>query len=200
MTPNPVVRSVLLGLTASSAVVLAGFVLNRNIFNSDNYRYLICLVVPWSLGWGLFLDTCWRKGTGGVAVAILISTLWIAALTLDTAGWYARFGWVDERGWPRAAQNLDPLTEWFEARPEVNWVEGGYWDVYRIAFLSGGRVRGAPYPIYPNRFPDWRPPQQGRRVLIARPTPEGRVFADRALEAGGRVDSRVAGATLIVQP
>ena len=38
---------------------------------------------------------------------------------------------------------------------DVTHVFGGYWDVYRLAFLSGKRVIGIPYPMYPNRFPGW---------------------------------------------
>ena len=37
--------------------------------------------------------------------------------------------------------------------PDVSHVIGGYWDVYKIAFLSGGRLAGIPFPMYPNRFP-----------------------------------------------
>ncbi len=38
---------------------------------------------------------------------------------------------------------------------DVTHVFGGYWDVYRIAFLSGGRVTAVPFPSYPNRFRGW---------------------------------------------
>ena len=34
-------------------LIVAAFLVNRNIFNSDNYRYLIFLLTPWSLGFGL---------------------------------------------------------------------------------------------------------------------------------------------------
>jgi hypothetical protein len=37
----------------------------------------------------------------------------------------------------------------------VTHVFGDYWDVYRMAFLSGKQITGIPYPIYPNRFPGW---------------------------------------------
>ena len=36
--------------------------------------------------------------------------------------------------------------------PDVTHVFGGYWDVYKMAFLSGGRLVGIPFPMYPNRF------------------------------------------------
>ncbi len=38
------------GLLATSIAVVAGFILNRNIYNSDNYRYLVLLLVPWRSG------------------------------------------------------------------------------------------------------------------------------------------------------
>ncbi len=39
--------------------------------------------------------------------------------------------------------------------PNVTHVFGGYWDVYKMAFLSGGRLVGIPFPMYPNRFRGW---------------------------------------------
>ena len=38
--------------------------------------------------------------------------------------------------------------------PEVTSIQGDYWDVYRLSFLTGGRVRGMPFPEYPERFPE----------------------------------------------
>ena len=43
----------------------------------------------------------------------------------------------------------------FVVPPDVTHVFGGYWDVYKMAFLSGGRLVGIPFPMYPNRFPGW---------------------------------------------
>jgi len=43
----------------------------------------------------------------------------------------------------------------FEIPSDVTHVFGGYWDVYRMAFLSGKRLSGIPYPMYPNRFSQW---------------------------------------------
>ena len=40
-------------LWLSSLLVIAGFLANRHIYNSDNYRYLVLLVVPWAVGSGL---------------------------------------------------------------------------------------------------------------------------------------------------
>ena len=43
----------------------------------------------------------------------------------------------------------------YEVPSDVTHVFGDYWDVYRMTFLSGKKVAGVPYPIYPNRFPGW---------------------------------------------
>ena len=59
----------------------------------------------------------------------------------------------------------------FEIPSDVTHVFAGYWDAYRMAFLSGGRVRGIPLPMYPNRFPGWSVglgPDRGK-LLILRP-------------------------------
>jgi hypothetical protein len=53
----------------------------------------------------------------------------------------------------------------------VTHVFGDYWDVYRMAFLSGKKVIGIPFPMYPNRFPGWSRglgPDHGK-LLILRP-------------------------------
>ena len=56
------------------------------------------------------------------------------------------------RSRPRADR---PAARGSTIPPDVTHVFGGYWDVYRLAFLSGGRVGGIPFPMYPNRFPGW---------------------------------------------
>src|SRR5262249_46198496 len=163
---------------------LGGFVANRNIFNADNYRYLVGLLVPWSLGFGLAADRLARRGGAGRLAAAGFVVLLAVGMTADLGRWYARFGWVDGRGVPVRKPVDDPALAWLDAHREVAWISGGYWDVYRLAFLTGGRVRGAPFPVYPNRFPDWRPAPGARAVTLIRPTPEGGLFREKA-EAGG---------------
>ena len=53
----------------------------------------------------------------------------------------------------RGDAGWSPRISWWQ--PDVTHVLGGYWDVYKMAFLSGGRLVGIPFPIYPNRFPGW---------------------------------------------
>ena len=57
----------------------------------------------------------------------------------------------------------------FVVPTDVTHVFGDYWDVYRMAFLSGKRVAGIPYPMYPNRFRGWSRglgPGQGKLLVL----------------------------------
>ena len=47
--------------------------MNRNIFNSDNYRYLIFLLTPWSLGFGLSMRDLAGGGRRGRLAACLVA-------------------------------------------------------------------------------------------------------------------------------
>ena len=53
--------------SASALLIVAAFLVNRNIYNSDNYRYLIFLLTPWALGFGLVLG---RPGAARVGPAV----------------------------------------------------------------------------------------------------------------------------------
>ena len=178
-------RAVRGGLIVSAAAIVGGFITNLHIYNSDNYRYLVDLLVPGAVGGGLALAWIGNRGRGGRIAALGIAAVFAVLMTADVTRWYARFGWIDARGVPVRKMIDDPALAWLDAHPEVNQVFGGYWDVYRLAFLTAGRVRGVPYPVEPNRFPEWS--RSASEVLIARPTPEGRHFRAEALRAGGRV-------------
>jgi hypothetical protein len=57
----------------------------------------------------------------------------------------------------------------FRIPHDATHIYGDYWDVYRIAFLSGGRVVGVPFPTYPNRFEGWSSglgPDRGTLVVL----------------------------------
>ena len=188
-------RVVLGGLLLSSIATIAGFLVNRNIFNSDNYRYLVGLLAPLSLGFGLFADGCRRKDRRwriGIAASVV---LFAGLMTADTFRWYAQFGWVERLGLPVVKPLDDPTFDWLKAHPEVSWIEAGYWDVYRLAFLTGGKVRGAPFPIYPNRFPEWR--RTSDPVILVRLTPEGAAFRNQAIRDGYRSVQRSRGVTIL---
>ncbi|WP_165244068.1 hypothetical protein [Paludisphaera soli] len=195
-------RAIAAGLLTSSAAILAAFVANRNIFNADNYRYLVLLLIPWSLGVGLTLDALSRRSPEGLVTALAIAIAFGLAFTMDGAAWYRRLGWLDERGKIVRRTVDDPALRWLDAHPEVDAFAAGYWDAYRLAFLSGRPLRGVPHPIYPNRFPEWSRGLPGGRpaVLIARPTIEDRRFLDQALAEGGRALHRERGTTIASRP
>src|SRR5262249_3408058 len=51
---GPGERAVGVGLLATTCAIVAAFLVNRNIFNSDNSRYLVVLLIPWAIGLGCF--------------------------------------------------------------------------------------------------------------------------------------------------
>ena len=181
------------GLVASSLVVLAGFLMMWNITNSDNYRYLVFLLVPWSSGFGVLFERWASRGRFARGFAVLLALAFAGLMTVDASRWYARLGWVDSGGIrPVRVVPNDPALAWLNAHPEVSSIFGDYWDVYRLSFLTGGRVKGVPLPIYPDRFPEIaRGLPGGRpRTLIARPGGRSLQFRDRALAQGGREIAR----------
>ena len=181
--PSAAVR---FGLLLSSVLVVVGFILNRNIFNADNYRYLVFLIPVWTLGTGRLFNALVRKGSGGTAAASILAVAFALIMTLDASRWYERFGWLE--GMRPAAPAFDePVLDWLIKHPEVNALSGSYWEVYKIAFLTGGRVKGIPYPVFPNRFPKWSEGLPGGHAYFLfssrdRVSPE---FRARALQAGG---------------
>src|SRR5262249_22773923 len=66
---DPARRGVAAGTLLSGVLVVAAFLVNRNIYNSDNYRYLTFLLTTWSLGFGLCLDDLWQGGVRGRVAA-----------------------------------------------------------------------------------------------------------------------------------
>lgn len=195
-------RGVALGLLASSAAILAAFVVNRNIFNADNYRYLVLLLIPGALGFGTLMHALAARSTGGKVAAVAIAAAFGLAFTADSAAWYRRLGWMDDR-WGVARRTVDdPALRWLNEHPEVDAFAAGYWDAYRLAFLADRPVRGVPHPIYPNRFPEWSNELPGGRptTLIARPSPEDQRFLQHALADGGQVLHRERGTTVATWP
>jgi hypothetical protein len=164
--------AVSLATLASALLVVAAFLVNRNIFNSDNYRYLVFLVTPWALGFGLWMNDLAKKNWAGRLSALFIAGLLFEVMTSAAFLWYRDERlYIDEWGCPVRTQGPDwsELTllkkgvaggsptdsSDFVISSDVTHMFGGYWDVYRIAFLSGGRVTGVPFPWFPNRFRGW---------------------------------------------
>ena len=182
--PAPAVRW---GLLGSSGAIVAAFLVNRNIFNTDNYRYLVFLLVPWSLGFGLLMQRLARR-PAGMAAAGAIALALAGLMTADAARWYAGFGWLGPGGEPVRRPVRDPALAWLGDHPEVTHIFGDYWAVYRLSYLTGGRVRGVPYPVYPNRFPGWsRGLGPGRGMMaVIRPGPRWRALWAAAWRDDGR--------------
>ena len=151
-------KAIAWGLVVTSLVIVAGFLVAPNIENSDNYRYLVFLLVPWSSGFGLMFARWWAGGRIAKGVAVVLGITFAGLMTADASRWYGRLGWVDGSGWrPTQIVPSDPTLVWLNEHPEVTSIFGDYWDVYRLSFLTGGRVIGVPLPIYPNRFPRGHP-------------------------------------------
>jgi hypothetical protein len=173
------------GTLASALLITFAFLVNRNIYNSDNYRYLIFVLTPWALGFGLVMNDLTRRGWVGQLSAWMISGLFVAVMTWGTFLWYRedrhyidRWGVpvrIAHRDWSKLTVVPDEPRGWpavpsdFVVPADVSHVFGGYWDVYRMAFMSGGRVVGIPLPIYPNRFRGWSRglgPGQGKLLFV----------------------------------
>ena len=151
---KPARGAVRLAMLLASLGSVFAFVVNKNIFGSDNYRYLVMLVVPWFLGFGLLLDKLAGNGVRGKALALVLLAVSIASSTVDAYRWNLRLGWISDSGVPVVKRVEDPVLEWIKAHPEIRVVKGGYWDVYRLAFLAGGSVLAVPTGNYPDRFPE----------------------------------------------
>ncbi|WZO96390.1 hypothetical protein EP7_003382 [Isosphaeraceae bacterium EP7] len=195
-------RAVRRTLALASVGVAAGFVLNRNIFNSDNYRYLVFLIPAASSGFGLLAARLSSRGPCGLAVASVLAAGLSLIMTLDTAEYYRRLGWIDEGSRPVRTAIDDPTLAWLIEHPEVTHLFAGYWDAYRLAFLVGGRLEGVPFPVFPNRFPERRPwPADGApRWTMVRPAAESQFFAAEALKQGARPVFRTRGVTILEAP
>ena len=191
---------VTLAMLMTAGLTSLGFVMNKNIFNSDNFRYLIPLILPWSLGTGLLLDSIWRRGAGGRVGAAALAATFAVLVSLDTVAWYRGFGWLDGPI-PVRVQARDPALAWLQDHPDAGAIFGGYWDVYRLQFLRGGRVTGVPFPEYPDRF-NTSGNFPGRRptLLLSRRGDLNGFYERIAREQGARVLARDRDLTILDWP
>jgi hypothetical protein len=198
---EPIASAIRAGLLVLCGLVVAGFILNRNIFNSDNYRYLVLLLLPWSAGFGLLMGAIFRRGRIGRAAAVAIALLFAVQLTADTWKWYRDFGWVEGLQ-PVRRVVRDPVHEWLESQPDVETVLGSYWRVYRLTFLSSRPLRAVPFPGYPLRFPEWSMETTGgpSRVLIDAPQMEPYPWGASAIARGARERFRSRSVTIYEWP
>jgi hypothetical protein len=205
-------RALSLGILSSAILIVVAFLVNRNIFNSDNYRYLIFLLAPWSLGFGLLMADLVSQGRTGRVAACSVAVLFFVVMTATTFLWYRDDRhYVDKLGLPvrlkqaewsqlrivgDTARGGPGRTFSFEVPANVSHVFGGYWDVYRMAFLSGGRLVGIPYPMYPNRYQGWSHglgPGYGNLLVLLPELPGKRVRSTAATERRGRLAGSASG-------
>ena len=185
---EPGERVVAIGLLASSFAIVAGFLVNRNIFNSDNYRYLVLLAHPLGDRSGLTCCGPCRQARGwGLTAAVAVAIALAALFTVDAAAWYRRLGWIDERLVPVRRRLDHPVLRWLDEHPEVGSLYGGYWDVYRLAFLTPGRCAACPSRCSPTGSPSGQraSPAAVRETLLVRPSREGQYFLNVAMRRGG---------------
>lgn len=182
------------GLMIASIAAAGAFLVNRNIFGSDNYRYLVFWIVPYSIGFGILGCRLWGRGffgrlSLGKACAIVLAATFAIVSTCDLARWYDRMGMRSARS---TSMSIDDVlrVDWEHVRGgrRAGWIYGSYWDVYRLSFLLGGRVRGVPFPFYPDRFGDRERPtaQRDEGVLLVRPTTREGAYFRSVAEAKGK--------------
>lgn len=172
----------------SAAMMCASFLINKNIFNSDNYRYLVYLLTPWCLGFGRMMGLLTRRGPAGKAAPAILSLATAALVALDTAAWYRGFGWIDERGVPVRRPLDDTALAWLRDHRDIDGFFGGYWDVYRYQFLLGGTPAGLPFPNYPDRYnAAGLYPNRQPRIMVARRGELNNFYIRKALDEGARL-------------
>ena len=153
---DPIRAALSLSVLLCTGAILVTFIINRNIFTSDNFRYLVFLLIPWSLGFGLMMQGLWARGRSGRLIATMIALSFSVFMTLDVARYYHTYEWINAVGLPIERATTDPAIGYFRAHPEATRIYGDYWDVYRLSFLTGGRLLPRPLGIYPDRFPEWK--------------------------------------------
>lgn len=175
-------------MIGSTGLVAAAFVANKNIYNSDNYRYLVYFLVPWASGFGLIVAGLRRRGLGGRVAGALLALAMGVLFTLDTLDWYRRFGWIEGVATPVRRPLEDPALDWLRDHPQIEAIFGGYWDVYRYAFLLNGRIVPVPYPDYPDRLDaSDRFPGRQPRTLVARVGDLNNFYSDFAARDGAKL-------------
>jgi hypothetical protein len=177
------------GTLGSALLIIPAFLVNLHIYDSDSYRYLILVLTPWSLGFGLLMTDLSGRGWIGRLSAPAVAGFLSVMMTAASFLWYRDDrGYVNQMAIPvkRAAPHWSELTvvadgprgapavsSRFRVAGDVSHVFGGYWDVYRMSFLSGDQIKGIPFPIYPNRFRGWSRglgPDEGKLLILL---PEG---------------------------
>ncbi len=198
--------------TVSALLIIPAFLFNKNVYNSDNYRYLVYLLTPWTMGFGLWFRDLAGRGTARAIVAIALASIFVELATSGLFHWYRdvrayldqagrpivmdHSSWMELELWnPRDRRQRSVSFSDYSIPADATHVMGSYWDVYLIAFLSAGRMTGVPFPMYPNRFPGWSrglAPGQGKLIVFSPnrpPSPVPSTPADEPSTFSRRVSS-----------
>lgn len=170
-SPPDWVKSIWLGLAFTGVLTLSAFELNKNIFNADNYRYLVPLMPLMGMTYG-YLASTGPMHTQRRFLLILLSFL----LTIDVHFWQQANGFH-----LFASANLDKNLESQNSKDVVSLLlghqpdhlpaitdtfEADYWETYRALYLAKKPISmGKPFGFFPNRFPR-ESPANPRFVLI----------------------------------
>ena len=159
------------GLTFTALLTLSAFELNKNIFNADNYRYLVPLIPLLGMTYGL-LSSAGPMFRQRRFLLILLTLM----LAIDVHFWQQVNGF-----YPRLQTNTDKKLETYTNKDVVSLLtdpqpgplpaitdtfEADYWETYRALYLAQKPISmGKPFGFFPNRFPNESPPNP-RFVLI----------------------------------
>jgi len=161
--------SVWFGLVCMLILNLAAFIFNKNIFNSDNYRYLVCILPLIGLLYaGLVASGHFRP----INIAILL--LMACILGYDVYQWQKHAFLRDSEtagdqisatgdviAFPRRkfTYNQIFISQASGSPPLVNGTfEADYWVVYKSIYLYRLPIsNGRPFGFYPDRFKSFSP-------------------------------------------
>jgi hypothetical protein len=142
-------------VAATPPMVLAGFVLHPAVDNHTHSRYLIYLMAWWPTAFGATLggpqwsDPRRPGGTLLRAAAIAISVVFMVASATETYRYWRAREAVTRYGRPLVPPE-DPVVEFLKTQDSFVYLYGWYWDVYRLTFLTGERVKGVPVQQFPD--------------------------------------------------
>jgi len=159
------------GLTFTALLTLSAFELNKNIFNADNYRYLVPLIPLLGMTYGL-LSSAGPMLRQRRFLLILLTLM----LALDVHFWQQTNGF-----YPSLQTKTDKKLETYTIKDVVSLLtdpqpgplpaitdtfEADYWETYRALYLAQKPISmGKPFGFFPNRFPNESPPNP-RFILI----------------------------------
>ena len=170
-SPPHWVKALWYGLSFTGFLTLSAFELNKNIFNADNYRYLVPLIPLMGMTYGL-LSSAGPMLRQRRFLLILLTLM----LAIDVHFWQQTNGF-----YPSLQTNTDKKFETITTKDVVSLLtdpqpgplpaitdtfEADYWETYRALYLAQKPISmGKPFGFFPNRFPNESPPNP-RFVLI----------------------------------